>query len=65
MIFSKQKNSELEHDLRSIRTIARGITDFAQARQGKKTEFLEALDAIEDKLTKILKNLSEGTDDEK
>jgi DNA topoisomerase VI subunit B len=65
MIFSKKSNNpELEHELRSVRTIARGIIDFAQARQDKKEEFKQALDAIEKKLTEILKKLSEG-DDEK
>ena len=67
MIFSKKSssNSELEHELRSVRTIVRGITDLAQPKSGKKEALKVALDAIEEKLNKILKSLSADGRDEK
>jgi hypothetical protein len=67
MIFLKKSssNSELEHELRSVRTIVRGVTDLAQPKSGRKEDFKMALDAIEEKLNKILKSLSGDGDDEK
>lgn len=67
MIFSKKSssNSELEHELRSVRTIARGVIDLAHPKSGKKEALKVALESIEEKLTKILKSLSEDGDDEK
>ena len=67
MIFAKKSSndSELEHELRSVRTIVRGVTDLAQAKPGKKEDLKMALDAIEEKLSKILKSLSADGDDEK
>ncbi len=61
MMFSKKSstNSELEHELRSVRTIVRAITDLAQAKTGRKEELKTALGTIEEKLNRILKNLSE------
>jgi hypothetical protein len=64
MIFSKKNyNSELEHELRSLRTIVRGLTDLALPKPGKKEELKLALDAIEEKLNETLKRLNESEDE--